>query len=227
MVYESNQDGLRPEAITVTLFKNGEAQDVKAQWTKAENTWSYTFGELPEYENGEKLVYTITEEAVEGYTSVVNGLNLVNTHEVSLIDLEGQKVWNDNSNKENKRPESIIVNLYANGEKVDVKPEWTKGNDTWNYTFKSLPEFKAGEKITYTVDEEAVANYESAIDGFTITNTVKETVDPEKPNPEKPKPTLPGTGVASDGTLVLAGLASIIGGLKLRSKSRKKEEEEA
>ncbi|CAM4208817.1 Cna B-type domain-containing protein [Erysipelothrix inopinata] len=226
-VDESNQDGLRPEAITVTLFKNGEAQDVKAQWTKAENTWSYTFGELPEYENGEKLVYTITEEAVAGYSSVVNGLNLVNTHEVSLIDLEGQKIWDDNSNKENKRPESITVNLYANGEKVDVKPEWTKGNDTWNYTFKSLPEFKAGAKIIYTVDEEAVANYESAIDGFTITNTVKETVDPEKPNPEKPKPTLPGTGVASDGTLVLAGLASIIGGLKLRSKSRKKEEEEA
>ncbi|MEG0726183.1 MAG: Cna B-type domain-containing protein [Erysipelothrix sp.] len=218
----SNQDGIRPTDITITLHKNGEALNLTPEWVKSENEWHYTFGELPVFENGEKLVYTITEESVNGYESVIDNFNITNTHKVSTIDLTGQKVWIDNSNKENVRPNEIVVNLYANGEKLTVTPEWTKDNDVWTYVFKTLPEYQNGKKIVYTVDENPVDNYESSVDGFTITNTVKESIV----DPEKPKPILPTTGVAPDSTLTLLGIASLVGGLTLKSRGGKKKNQE-
>ena len=46
----------------------------------------------------------------------IASLTLVNTHEVEKKDLKVTKIWEDNNNKSNTRPDSISVNIFANGE---------------------------------------------------------------------------------------------------------------
>ena len=109
--------------------------------------------------------------------------------------------------------DSITVNLYANGNKVDSK-KITK-NDNWQYIFKDLEKYKDGKEIKYTIDEEKVAGYTTSIAGdsqvgYTITNT-KNT--PNVPNKLK-KPKKPNTGDDSNfilyGEMLISSLLLII-----------------
>ncbi len=69
------------------------------------------------------------------------------------------KQWSD-TNHETERPESIIVNLLADGTKVDSLTISADANGKWAGTFTGKPvKNSAGETISYTVAEEAVANY--------------------------------------------------------------------
>lgn len=45
-----------------------------------EDDWAWRFTGLNKYEAGKKIVYTITEDVVPGYTTAVNGYNVTNTH---------------------------------------------------------------------------------------------------------------------------------------------------
>lgn len=105
-----------------------------------------------------------------------------------------QKIWEDENNRENKRPTSITVRLYANGKATD-KTLVLSAENGWRGFFTGLDKYSAGEKIRYTVQEEtSLSDYESVVSGtmeggFTITNSRK----PEKPPiPEKPRvPAIP------------------------------------
>ena len=69
----NNQDGKRPESVTVKLFADGKETDKTLTLTKA-NNWTGTFTDLDEYKAGKKIEYTVKEEAVgNGYVSVVTG----------------------------------------------------------------------------------------------------------------------------------------------------------
>src|SRR5699024_2055824 len=111
-----NQDGIRPESITVNLFSNGEF--VESTVVTEANNWQYSFTNLPKYKNGEEIVYTVTEDAVEGYETTINELNITNSYTPEVTEVTGVKTWNDADNQDGIRPESITVNLLANGEKV-------------------------------------------------------------------------------------------------------------
>ena len=90
--------------------------------------------------------------------------------------LTGRKIWRDDDNAYRTRPDSITVQLYANGKLVeDAKPAWRKNNrtNTWVFTFSNLPSVNEnGATINYTVKEVPVENYETSIVGTTITNTL-------------------------------------------------------
>src|SRR5699024_2418638 len=96
------------------------------------------------------------------------------------------KNWVDVNTDE--RPESITVNLLADGAKVDEKEitESEKEDDsTWTYTFENLPKYKnaAQDEIEYKVEEveaDELTGYEITVDddaedGFIITNTQQTT----------------------------------------------------
>ena len=182
----NNQDGIRPSSITVNLLANG--QQVASKTVSASDNWQYSFDNLAAYANGQKITYTVTENAVAGYTSTVDGYNVTNNHTPATVKVSGTKTWKDNNNQDGIRPSSITVNLLANGRQVASKT--VSASDNWQYSFDNLAAYANGQKITYTVTENAVAGYTSTVDGYNITNTHNPTT-PKKPqvpnNPTTPK----------------------------------------
>ena len=176
----NDQDGIRPESITINLLADGEVVDRATIEPDEDGVWTHSFFELPKYKAGQEIVYTVEEEAVDGYETSVDGYDVTNTHVPETMDVKGIKTWDDAEDQDGVRPESITVNLLADGEVVDsieVKPD---EDGEWAYAFTDLPKFKAGQEIVCTVEEEAVDGYETTVDGYDITNThVPETVDVE------------------------------------------------
>ncbi|MFT4445789.1 Cna B-type domain-containing protein, partial [Parvimonas sp. G1967] len=177
----NNQDGKRPEKITVKLMKKvGNAEAVVAQTQEvregADKKWTYEFKNLPKYEKGTEITYSIEEEAVAGYVGALSGYNLTNTHTPETVDVKGEKTWDDANNQDGKRPKSITVKLIKqveNGQPVEVqRKEVKEGPDKkWTYEFKNLPKYENGKEIKYTIDEEEVTGYTKTIDGTNIKNS--------------------------------------------------------
>ncbi|MDQ8758704.1 Cna B-type domain-containing protein, partial [Streptococcus ruminantium] len=164
----NDQDGKRPKSIKVNLLANGTI--VQTKEVTAENDWSYKFSGLDQHDkDGEKIVYTVSEEKVDGYETKVEGTNITNTHTPETTQVSGTKTWNDNNDQDGKRPKSITVNLLADG-KVVQSQEVTAANN-WEYTFTDLPKYANGKEIVYTVEEVKVDGYEMKVEGTNITNT--------------------------------------------------------
>ena len=166
---EENQDGKRPSSITVRLFADGT--EVTSKIVTANDNWSWSFTGLDKYNSGTEIVYTISEDTVADYTTVVDGYNITNTHTPEKISISGSKTWDDASNQDGKRPSSITVRLLADGRVVSHKKITEK--DNWSWNFEDLPVYEKGEKITYTIKEDSVENYETKLDGYNIINTHK------------------------------------------------------
>ncbi|WP_381420284.1 Cna B-type domain-containing protein [Staphylococcus hyicus] len=163
---KNNQDGKRPDVVTINLLKDGKV--IKTTEASAANGWTYEFKDLPKEENGKTIDYKVSEKAVEGYKSTVEGTTITNHYTPETTKVTGEKVWDDKNDQDGKRPNSVAVNLLANGEKVQSKTV-TKDTD-WKYEFTNLPKYENGKVIEYTVTEDHVENYSTTINDTTITN---------------------------------------------------------
>ena len=190
----SNVNGKRPASIKYVLTGNGltKEQTVTGSTTTNEN-WSYKFTDLPKYNaQGNEIVYTVAEQEVNQndlkfYTKQVTGLNVTNTFTVpdEKIEVQVNKIWEDNSNANGKRPTSIKYVLTGNGlTKEQAVTGNTTTNDNWSYKFTDLPKYDAqGNEIVYTVAEQEATTdglkfYSNEISGeyktgITIKNTFK------------------------------------------------------
>ena len=166
---ESNQDGIRPETVTLILKANGT--EVQRATVGANENWSKTFENLPVYANGEKIVYTVDEETVTtGYTKTVEGMTVKNSHTPATTSITVNKKWLDENNQDGIRPETVTLILKANG--TEVQRATVGANENWSKTFENLPVYANGEKIVYTVDEETVTTgYTKTVEGMTVTNS--------------------------------------------------------
>ena len=188
-----DQDGLRPQTITLHLYAEGI--QVSSLELTAENGWSGTFGSLPVYvrdaermgwpipvdaENpAREIRYTLAEEEVPGYTfeyeQTPGGFMVTNTHEPACIQIPVKKIWDDSANEYEYRPEAITVRLLANDAEVDSLV-LTKENG-WRGVFMDHPVNLDGEPIVYTLIEDEVKRYKTAItgsaeEGFTVRNAL-------------------------------------------------------
>ena len=163
----NNQDGKRPDSITVRLFADGT--EVTRKEVTANDNWSWSFTGLDKYNSGTEIVYTISEDEVADYTTVVNGYDVTNTHTPEKTTITGSKTWNDVDNQDGVRPDSITVKLLANGRVIDHKEVTI--NNNWSWSFEHLPVYEKGTKITYTIREDTVKDYETRVDGYNIINT--------------------------------------------------------
>ncbi|MCR5051533.1 MAG: Cna B-type domain-containing protein [Streptococcus sp.] len=164
----NNQDGIRPESIVVHLLANGVDTGQTKEVSQTDN-WTYQFENLPKYQNGQEIVYTVSEDSVGGYETIISGFNITNSHTPETTEVSGTKTWNDNDDQDGKRPDSITVNLLANGTKVTSQEVTADTN--WTYTFSNLAKYANGSAITYTVTEDSVDNYTTTINGYDITNS--------------------------------------------------------
>ena len=100
------------------------------------------------------------------------------TVEEKYIKVDANKKWIDADNKFGTRPENITYTLYQNGSKymTEENQEYSitvTADDNWKATFVKLKETDPnGRKYTYTVQEDAVLNYETTYsnDGLTVKN---------------------------------------------------------
>ena len=168
-----NQDGLRPESVTVKLLADGQPTDQNLVLTES-NNWSGSFSGLDEYRGDQKIAYTVEETPVDGYESRItgdqkNGFTITNTHKTETVSVQGKKTWNDHDNQDGKRPSSITINLLKNGTKVDSRK--VTGKDDWKWSFDGLDKFENGKPVTWSISEEQVEGYSSEIYGYDVTNS--------------------------------------------------------
>ncbi|MBC6680131.1 Cna B-type domain-containing protein [Zhenpiania hominis] len=159
----NDADGKRPDSITVVLYKNGtefKTKTIDSGDATADETWSYTFSGLDEYDTeGKRITYTVDEVLPEGYSRTVNGNTITNTQ---LTSLDVEKVW---GGVETDAQKEVVVGLYrTTGEKDETK-DAVKGSDGkqitlalnsgngWKGTFDDLAKYDVdgdGKEIEYT-----------------------------------------------------------------------------
>ena len=171
---ENNQDGKRPTSVTVKLLADGQDTGKTLELTEA-NGWAGSFKDLDADKGGTPIKYTVVEVTVPSYTSDVTGdaaseFTITNSYSPETVVVKATKNWDDANNQDGKRPTKITINLLADGQKVDSKEVQAAADGTWTVEFTKLAKYKDGKEITYTVTEDAVAEYESTITDFTITN---------------------------------------------------------
>lgn len=164
-----NQDGLRPAQITVKLLADG-VETGQTTTATAANNWTYEFTNLPKNKAGKAITYSVAEEAVQGYTSTVNGYDLTNNHATDLTSVSGTKTWQDNDDQDGLRPGQVTIKLLADGVETGQTAVASAANN-WTYEFSNLPKNKAGKAITYSVAEEAVVGYTASVNGYNLTNS--------------------------------------------------------
>lgn len=109
---DNNKLGLRPESYCLKLYANGEY--LKEQnFTSREETWKFTDLQKYDYTTGKEIIYTIQEDKIElengdKYVPTINGTQITNTL-TGTNKIEVQKIWDDNENANNTRPDSIQV----------------------------------------------------------------------------------------------------------------------
>ena len=164
--------GPQASSAKVTLFADGVEKD--SVTLNAANGWAHTFTNLDKYNNGTEIVYTVTEEPIANYDSVVTGdaatgFKVTNTNtEKTSVDVT--KTWVGTP------AASVTIKLFADG--IEKETVTLTAADNWTHTFTNLDKYaNDGHEIVYTVDETPVTNYTKAItgdaaNGFTITNTI-------------------------------------------------------
>ena len=192
---DNNANGKRPTSIKYIL-KGGNTpieQVVTGNVTTNED-WSYTFENVPKYNDRNELInYTLEEEPVvqDGFKfykksisgDMNDGFDVTNTFKIptETISVKADKHWADNSNQAKKRPTSIILRLKNGAEIVEDKTLTGTGDD-WTYTFTNVPKYNQfGNEVNYSLEEletntgdlkfynkDVAGTYKS---GFTVTNT--------------------------------------------------------
>ena len=158
----NDQDGIRPESLTVKL-SSGQSVTLNEA-----NKWEATITNLPKYENGKEIAYTWTEEGLpEGYKLTATATDgavtaLTNSHTPETTSATVRKVWNDANNQDGIRPASLTVKL-SNGQSVTLNEA-----NKWTATIDNLPKYDKGKEIAYTWTEEGLP------EGYTLTGTTTE-----------------------------------------------------
>ena len=157
-----NNDGKRPESVSIKLLNN--EKKVKEALVTEKDDWKFSFENLPKFQDGKEIVYTIKQKAIKGYETEIDGFDVINTHALETIMVEGVIMWDDSSNKDRIRPTSTSVELINNSETITVSKE-----SNWKYSFGPLLKYKSGEEIDYKIKESQVKGYVPKHYGFNIT----------------------------------------------------------
>lgn len=173
--WKDNSDayGTRPDSITLALYRkagtgaeevvNGaDGKPLQPTWVKSGNTWTYTYTHLPEADDqGAVYTYRVEEIQTTGpaggdqYTVTQNGMNLTNTL-TGTVNLQVEKLWQDNDNALGLRPDEIIVELCVNGSPDPTRALTLTAADDWKGSFDGLAKYDSnGALIRYSVREES------------------------------------------------------------------------
>ena len=179
---DNNQDGKRPSEIKINLLADGEKVETKTVKADQSGKWEVSFTGKPKYKDGKEIKYTITEEAVNEYTTTITDFNVVNKYVPKVVEFQVTKIWDDANNQDGKRPSTIQVQLYKSIEgsvetplpdKILTLEEKGQNNpNKWTGIFTNLPKYENGKEVSYSVKEINVPEgYVSNVVGKEITNS--------------------------------------------------------
>ena len=117
----NNLDSTRPEKIKVILNKtvDGKTSKVAEKEVTEADEWKYKFTNLPKYENGQEITYSIDEEPVAGYEKTVEGYNLINTHTpVSSSDSKPEQSNKFKQSTQTKNPHQKLDKTGVNPSEI-------------------------------------------------------------------------------------------------------------
>ncbi len=159
------------QPVKVQLYRTTNAQeknpdeDEKVATVDLTGNSSHTFQNLPKYAPDGKLYTYYARETPEWggydvyYSDDTDGTIIRN---VGTTSIAVTKIWKDNGNAYNTRPEKLALTLQrkTNAETrwttvTDVQqPVWTKNDNTWTCTYTGLPYADAnGNSYAYRVTE--------------------------------------------------------------------------
>lgn len=187
---EDDQDGRRPNSVTVRLKQNGK--EVASKKVTAADGWAFSFDGLVDTDStGQAVKYTVEQDAVDGYATAVDGdmaggFTLTNTHVPARTAAKVSIKWDDKDDADKLRPGSVTVRLLADG--VDTGKTLTlSAADGWTGSFAGLDVYRDhGTAIVYSVEQDAIDGYATTVTGapdtgFTVINTheVKQAAAPK------------------------------------------------
>lgn len=153
-----DDDKIRPDSVTVILKADGTEID-KTTATKAGN-WAWKFENLPKYKftydkdgfatGKTEIKYEVDESAVPEYDPpeitkdpTTGEITIKNPHTPEKVTATVKKVWVDAENQSSTRPESLVVELQADGKSMDPKKVVTlTAENSWTQTIENLPKYK-------------------------------------------------------------------------------------
>lgn len=214
VTYQNTTGESRDVTITDTIPKYTtyieDSVDNEGTFTNGKITWTKNVanGEIFKVSFKVKVNDDANDKLIENTAQVASGDNEVKTNTTknstpTRTSVKVTKVWDDYNDKYKKRPQSIVVNLLADGEVIQTTTIVADANGNWMHEFTNLPEYTSNDKkIDYTVSEDVVKGYDTTYSAnnngnITITNTVQKEYG------------LPGTG----GKGVL--LYMIVGGIMI------------
>lgn len=196
-----------PDKIIVHLLQNGRREESLKAELSEENGWVYVFENLKRYdEKGDLIQYSVEEESVPGYSSIINGsmstkFTITNYYtEGHSIPIPVRKEWEGDRH----HPYEVKIQLLAYG-KIVESVRLNERND-WKHSFFVYEKDEEGKEIPYELKELPVPGYSSRKEkipgsAFGAVFINKKIEDPKttypKPNPpegESVPPTSPDTG---------------------------------
>lgn len=189
---EDNRDNMRPESVLVDMYKTvGNNQPIYVQTldiTAGEyNTWTYRVTGLAGYENGQSVVYSIEvsdefkqQLASIGYT-VSTQDNIVHLYYTpGKGSITTQIYWSDDDNNDGYRPDSVIVELYANGVATGKTADLNATNN-WTATWTDLDVnyvegTQTGVNVVYSVQVETPEHYTVTYNPVSTTIALNQTL---------------------------------------------------
>lgn len=166
-------------------FSNDDDYTASYEITDEENpaNLSTVMSQNQNFEPNKELA-TQNETLDAGEKAVITFTNSKPAPKENTVDIEVEKIWNDNDNSAKLRPSEITVHLYQSTSKDDegdmIATAKLDESSEWKTTFKEMDEHPTNSttQYIYTVKEDPVSGYESEINGedtstgrkYTITN---------------------------------------------------------
>ena len=159
-----NQDGKRPEKLTVSLLADGKDTGRTVELTE-KNQWTGTIDGLDKYRyQGTKIVYSWSEydfsedyELTKAETDETGCItSLTNSHTPETTTITVTKKWNDANDNDGKRAGvDAAVTLYktVGEETTELDTVKVGAEENWFKTWDPLPVYDSGTKIVYSVRE--------------------------------------------------------------------------
>ena len=146
---ENDQDGMRPSSVSVDLYAGDDFKQSVS--LNSDNEWRQTVSGLSVSENGNQINYSWRLSSVpEGYEKVEseNKSEIILTYIREMTEASVSINWIDDNNRRGARPESVSVNLLANGDKCDYVV--LNAANEWKAAKVDLVKKRAGSEINYS-----------------------------------------------------------------------------